>query len=255
MKTVSNHFRALGVLFMISILSVNVKAENRSVEKNKILFVLSSHGQLGDSDKKTGYYLSEVSHAWEVLTRAGFEIDFVSPKGGEPPVDGFDLEDPINRKFWDDAVYRNKLQHTLTPTEVNPADYKAIYYAGGHGTMWDFADNESIAALASAIYESNGLVAAVCHGPAGLLPIKLKNGMALIAGKAVNGFSNEEEVLRGLDKTVPFSLENSLKELGGIYQKGAPWKPFVVVDQRVITGQNPASARGVAEAMLVEFRK
>lgn len=215
----------------------------------KILFVLTSHATKGDTGEKTGYYLSEVSHPWEVLTAAGYEIDFVSPKGGNPPVDGFDLSDPASKRLWEDDDYRGRIEHSKHPSEIDPGAYKAIFYAGGHGAMWDLPYDQSIAEIASVIYENHGIVAAVCHGPAGLTAIRLHDGNYLVNGKRVNGFSNEEEEIVQLTEVVPFLLEDRLKALGGIYEKSAPWKPHVTVDGRLITGQNPQSARGVGEVI------
>ncbi|KGO93595.1 thiamine biosynthesis protein ThiJ [Flavobacterium subsaxonicum WB 4.1-42 = DSM 21790] len=215
-----------------------------------MLFVVTSHDQKGTTGEKTGYYLSEVSHPWKVLTQAGYEIDFVSPKGGNPPVDGFDLKDPENKEFWENSYYQNKLSHSLTPANVKPADYAAIYYAGGHGAMWDLPDNTTLTSIAAAIYQNKGVVAAVCHGPAGLVNIRLADGSFLVAGKKVAGFSNEEEKLVKLTGVVPFLLEDKLKEKGGIYEKSAPWQEHVIIDKRLITGQNPQSAKAVGEAIL-----
>lgn len=217
--------------------------------KKKILFVVTSHGTKGNTGEKTGYYLGEVSHPWEVLHEAGYEIDFVSPQGGNPPVDGFDLSDPVNKKFWEDSVYHEKITNTLTPDKINPEDYVAIFYAGGHGAVWDLPSNDAIANIATQIYERIGLVGAVCHGPAGIVNIRLSDGEYLVSGKKVNGFTNEEEELVKLTDVVPFLMEDKLKERGGIYEKSAPWQPHVTVDGRLITGQNPQSAKGVGEAM------
>src|SRR6218665_1102508 len=221
----------------------NESSKKETVMKPKILFVLTSHDIKGSTGEKTGYYLGEVSHPWEVLVEAGYEIDFVSPKGGNPPVDGFNLEDPINKKLWEDKYYRNKIEHSKKPSEIDPKEYQAIFYAGGHGAMWDFPYDKTIARLAAEIYENNGVVAAVCHGPAGLTAIRLSNGKYLVDGKKVNGFTNEEEEIVELTKVVPFLLEEKLKELGGIYEKSAPWESHVTVDGRLITGQNPQSAK------------
>ncbi len=221
----------------------------------KILFVVTSHDKKGNTGQKTGYYLGEVSHPWEVLHSAGYEIDFVSPKGGKAPVVGFDMDDPINKKFWNNAIYRNKVENTLKPSEVNPKDYVAIHYAGGHGTMWDFADNSEIAEIARQIYEDNGVVSAVCHGPAGLVNIKLSNGKYLIDGKKVNAFTNEEEISVKLDKVVPYLLESALIARGAKFEKSDLWQKHVAVDERLVTGQNPQSARGVGEATLQEIKK
>ena len=233
--------------------SAQIKQSNKM--DKKILFVVTSHSEKGNTGEKTGFYLSEVSHPWEVLHSAGYEIDFVSPKGGKAPVDGFNLEDPINKKFWENQYYRNKVENTLRPSEVNPENYIAILYAGGHGTMWDFAENKELAEIASKIYENNGVVSAVCHGPAGLVNIKLKSGKYLVDGKKVNAFTNEEEVAVGLEKVVPFSLEDKLIERGAIFEKSGLWQKHVTVDERLVTGQNPQSAEEVGKATLAELKK
>ena len=226
--------------------------KSKKMEKKKILFVVSSHDKKGNTGETTGYYLGEVTHAWEAL-KDHYTIDFVSPKGGTPPVDGFDLNDPINKQFWEDAVYHNKINNSMKPSEVNPKDYVAIYYAGGHGAMWDFPENAEIAKIATAIYENNGVVGAVCHGPAGLVNIKLSNGKYLVDGKKVNAFTNEEEIAVKLEKVVPFALETKLIERGAKFEKSGLWQPHVTVDGRLVTGQNPQSAKGVGEAVLKEL--
>lgn len=220
----------------------------------KVLFVLTSHGVKGSTGQPTGYYLGEVSHPWEVLHEAGYEIDFVSPQGGEPPVDGLHLQDPVNEAFWTHPVYRSKVANTRRPDQINPADYAAIFYAGGHGTMWDFPDHEGLAKLAAAIYEQGGIVAAVCHGPAGLVNVRLSDGSYLIAGKRVNAFTNEEEAAVKLEDVVPFRLETMLIERGAIFEKSPLWQAHLTVDGRLITGQNPASAKGVGQAILEALR-
>lgn len=217
--------------------------------KNKILFVVTSHSQLGDTGRKTGYFLSEVTHPWSVLGEQ-YDIDVVSPKGGRPPVDGFNLDDPINRKFWDDPQWQDKMSATLIPSQVNPADYKAIFYAGGHGAMWDFPENKELASIAQAIYEAGGVVAAVCHGPAGLLPIKLSDGQFLVKGRNVTGFTDAEEQANGTAKVVPFLLQDALENEGANFEAMAPWSDHVVTDGNLITGQNPMSALDVGKAIL-----
>jgi putative intracellular protease/amidase len=224
-----------------------IKLEKMS---QKILFVVTSHGEKGSTGQPTGYHLKEVSHAWEVLKNAGYDIDFVSPKGGKAPVDGFNLSDATNKAFWEDAYYHNKIDNTMKPSEVNPQDYVAIYYAGGHGTMWDYADNAELATIAAKIYENNGVVGAVCHGPSGLVNVKLSDGRYLVADKKINSFTNEEEIAVKLENIVPFMLETQLIERGGIFEKSGLWEAHVTVDGRLVTGQNPASARGVGEAIL-----
>lgn len=221
----------------------------------KVLFVLTSHEQLGNTGKTTGYHLQELSHPWKVLTDAGYEIDFVSPKGGECPVDFFDLDEETNKEFWDNTIYKQKRENTLTPSEVNTADYLAVYYVGGHGTVWDLPDNKDLQEITRAVYENNGVVGAVCHGPSGLVNIKLSNGKYLVDGKKVNSFTNEEEIDMNLENEVPFLIESKLIERGGHWEGSGLWQPHVTVDQRLVTGQNPFSAKGVGEAILAELQK
>lgn len=260
MKTFTNFRKVLLMVITTAVLAftateTTAQTKKSNIMKKKILFVVTSHDKKGDTGEATGYYLGEVSHPWEVLHQAGYEIDFVSPKGGKAPVDGFDLTDAVNKKFWNDTKYRNKVENTMKPSEVNPNDYAAIFYAGGHGAMWDFADNQEIATLAAKIYENYGIVSAVCHGPAGLVNIQLSNGKYLVDGKKINAFTNEEEVAVKLEKVVPFALETKLIERGAKFEKSGLWQQHVTVDQRVVTGQNPQSAHGVGEAVLVELNK
>lgn len=180
--------------------------------KKKILFVVTSHDRLGNTNNPTGYYLSEVSHPWSVLISAGYEIDFVSPKGGKAPAEAVDLTDEINKAFWENSVYRFKIEHTLNPQEVNPVEYIAVFYAGGHGVMWDYPNNQDLGRIAQTIYENGGVVSAVCHAPAALLNVKLSNGELLIKGKKINSFTNEEEKFLNTDSIVPFMLETELKK-------------------------------------------
>jgi len=241
---------SLILIMLLACISGFSQTKNKSQMKKKILFVITSHEEKGNTGEKTGYYLSEVSHPWKVLTQAGYEIDFVSPKGGESPIDGFDLEDEVNKEFYENEFYQNKIKNSMKPSAVDPSEYVSIYYAGGHGAVWDLPNNGKIAALATKIYENNGVVAAVCHGPAGLLNIKLSNGKYLIEGKKVNGFTNVEEAAVGLTNVVPFLLEDEMKKRGGLYEATEAWLPFAISDQRVITGQNPQSATKVGELMV-----
>lgn len=221
----------------------------------KILIALTSHSELGNTGRKTGFYLPEAAHPYAVFTQAGYTVDFVSPLGGEPPVDGVDLNDPLQRAFWEDADVRAKLQNTLRPANVNPADYAAIFYAGGHGTMWDFPDNAELAAIAADIYEQEGVVAAVCHGPSALVNIKLSDGSYLVAGKTVSTFTNEEEAAVGLTEVVPFLLESRLRERGAQITKAPNFAAHTAVSDRLLTGQNPASATPLAEQVLAVLQQ
>lgn len=221
---------------------------------SKVLIVLTSHDTLGETGKETGFYLAEVSHPVAVFDRAGLRIDYVSPKGGKAPMTGIDREDPLNTAFLDNPEKMKQVENTLKPSQVQPDDYDAIFYAGGHGTMWDFADNKELAEIAASIYEKGGLVSAVCHGPAGLVNIKLSNGDYLVAGKTLSCFTNEEEEAVELTNVVPFLLEDALKERGAKIVKAANFASQVSECDRVITGQNPASAGGVAEAIVTQLK-
>lgn len=216
---------------------------------NRILFVLTSHDRKGNTGQPTGFYLPEAAHPWAILQAHGFDIDFVSPKGGQPPMDGADSPDATSRRFLADPAVQRKLQHTSTPPQVNSSDYSAILFVGGHGTMWDFPDNKDLAHIAADIYEAGGIVAAVCHGPAALVNLKLPDGTYLIQGKRVAAFTDDEERAVGLDGVVPFLLATTLRERGAIHVPAPDWQANVVVDERLVTGQNPASAEGVGQEM------
>lgn len=248
-------------IFAIGLSACTIKKEHPELQNadkdsnKKVLFVVTSHDKVGDTGTDTGYYMSEVTHTWDVLHEAGIEIDIVSPKGGKAPVDAFDLEDPINEKFWNDTTYRSKIENTLKPSDIDPEDYSAIYYAGGHGTMWDFPDNIDLQNIAREIYERGGVIASVCHGPSGIVNIKLSNGKYLVDGKRINSFTNEEEISLNMHDAMPFMLESKLIERGAFFEKSGIWEPHITVDQRVITGQNPQSAKGLGEALLKEISK
>ncbi|MEG4808154.1 type 1 glutamine amidotransferase domain-containing protein [Microcoleus sp. F8-D3] len=216
----------------------------------KVLIVLTSRDTLGDSGKETGFYLAEVTHPLNAFTQAGLAVDFVSPKGGKAPMVGVDLEDPLNKAFLDDSEQVFRVENTLNPAQIDSAEYSAIFYAGGHGTMWDFADNQELAEIAAAIYEAGGVVGAVCHGQAGLVNIKLSDGEYLVANKTVAAFTNEEEAAVGLTEIVPFLLESKLIERGANFTKVANFQAHVVASDRLVTGQNPASAAGVGHKMV-----
>lgn len=216
----------------------------------KIAIVLTSHGELGDTGRTTGFYLPEAAHPYAVFTQAGYAVDFVSPQGGEPPMDGVDRADPVQQAFLESAEAMAKIRATLRPEDVDPADYDVIFYAGGHGTMWDFPDDARLAMIAATIYENGGVVAAVCHGPAGLVNIMLGDGTYLVAGKTVSAFTNEEEAAVGLSEVVPFLLETTLRERGAQITKAPNFAAHTAVDGRLVTGQNPASAAPVAEQVL-----
>jgi putative intracellular protease/amidase len=215
----------------------------------RILMVLSSHSQLGDTGRSTGWYAPEAAHPWKQFAAAGFEVEFASPTGGNSPFDGFDPEDLVQQEFF--SVFGTTGPTALASTSVDPSRYEAIFYVGGHGTMWDFADNVALANSAASIYEAGGVVAAVCHGPAGLVNIKLANGLALVAGKHLAAFTDAEEEAVGLTGVVPYLLASTLAERGAILESAPNFEAKVVVDGRLVTGQNPASADGVAREVVV----
>jgi putative intracellular protease/amidase len=192
--------------------------------------------------------VSEAAHPWKQFTEAGCAVDFVSPKGGVNPFDGFDETDPVQTDFM--TAFPNGGPFTLTPERIDPSAYEAIFYVGGHGTMWDFPDNVVLARIAANIYEAGGVLGAVCHGPAGLINITLSDGTFLVAGKHLSAFTDEEEAAVGLANDVPFLLASTLVARGAIHEPVENFQPQLVVDGRLVTGQNPASVIGVATAMV-----
>jgi putative intracellular protease/amidase len=215
----------------------------------KILIALTSHATLGSTGKPTGAYLSETSHPHAVFAAAGFEIDFVTPAGGTPPWDGVDLKDPVNQAFHEDPAIRARVAAAKRPAEIDASAYAAIFFAGGHGTMWDFPTDAALASLAARVYDQGGVVGAVCHGPAALVNVTLASGRHLVDGKDVAAFTNDEERAVELDGVVPFLLADELVRRGARHRPAAKWQANVVTSERLVTGQNPASATGVAQAM------
>lgn len=223
--------------------------ETTSVPKKPVLFVLTSHGIKGEGGQPTGFYLGEVTHPLAVLEAAGIAVEFASIKGGEPPVDGLDLNDGTNARYWNDEGFRAAIRTTVRLDDIDPDRYAAIFFAGGHGAMWDLPQSRAVDRVTRSVFEAGGAVAAVCHGPAALVNVKLSDGRYLVAGRNVSAFTDSEERAVGLDKTVPFLLASTLVERGGTHHPAADWTSKVVVDGRLITGQNPQSATGVGEAL------
>ncbi|MEU1404022.1 type 1 glutamine amidotransferase domain-containing protein [Streptomyces sp. NPDC005728] len=217
----------------------------------KILIVVTSHSELGDTGRSTGYYMPEVAHPWRVFTEAGHRVDLASVRGGRPPASGVDENDAVQKSFLDDPEMRAKLADTLRPEDVDPAGYDAVFFAGGHGTMWDFPGNEALAALARDVYEAGGVVAALCHGPAALVGVRLSDGRPLVEGKRLTAFTNAEEAAVGLTGIVPFALQTALEDLGGKHESAAEFSAHAVTDGRLVTGQNPASATDTAVATVL----
>lgn len=182
----------------------------------KILCVVTSNDVKGSTGIPTGFWLSELTHPMKKFEDAGFETVIASIKGGKPPIDkdSLDFSDEVNKKFWDDASFQKKYEHSLKLDEVNPKDYAAIFFAGGHGVMWDFPDSPSVDKVTREIYENGGIVSAVCHGPAAFVNVKLSDGKYLVDGKNVTGFTNGEEEEVQATKIVPFLLADKLNEHG-----------------------------------------
>jgi len=219
----------------------------------KIVMVLTSHDQLGNTGRKTGFWLEEFAAPYFVFRDAGVQLTLASPKGGQPPIDPkSDL--PENQtdamaRFKRDAVAQQALSQTVKLADVRAEDYDSIFYVGGHGPMWDLADNPVSIALIESFYNAGKPVAAVCHSPAVFHKVTYK-GAPLVKGKRVTGFTNGEEAAVQLTHVVPFLVEDELKRVGGRYEKAADWQSFVVVDGRLLTGQNPASSTVAAQALL-----
>jgi putative intracellular protease/amidase len=217
--------------------------------KKKILIAVTSHDKKGSTGQPTGAYVGEISHPVAEFVAQGFEVEFVSPKGGQVPLDGVDRNDPVNAAFLDNAPLMQQLHSSSQAKNLKASDYAGIFFAGGHGTMWDFPDCSELSTLAGKIYDDGGVVGAVCHGPAGLVNVKLASGAYLVAGKNVSAFTNDEEEAAGLTKVVPFLLADKLVSRGATHVPAPNWQAQVVVSERLVTGQNPASAKGVAVAM------
>ncbi|MGB6154326.1 MAG: type 1 glutamine amidotransferase domain-containing protein [Castellaniella sp.] len=220
----------------------------------KILMILTSHDQLGDTGKKTGFWLEEFVAPYYVFKDAGAQITVASPQGGQPPLDP-KSDDPsaqtdATRRFKDDPTAQTVLASTQKLKDVSAAGFDAVFYPGGHGPLWDLAEDATSIALIEATLAAGKPVAAVCHAPGVLRHVKSADGKPLVQGKSVTGFTNTEEDAVGLTKVVPFLVEDMLKQNGGNYSKEGDWQPYVVSDGLLITGQNPASSEPAAKALL-----
>ncbi len=224
----------------------------------KILMVLTSHDQLGNTGRKTGFWLEEGAAPYFVFRDAGVQLTLASPKGGQPPIDPkSDL--PENQtsamsRFKQDKEAQKAFAHTLQLEDVKAEDFDTVFYPGGHGPMWDLAESPVSIALLESFYNSGKPIALVCHSP-GVLRHVTYNGQPLVKGKHVTGFTNGEEEEVKLTKVVPFLVEDELLRLGAIFEKVADWQPFSIVDGRLITGQNPASSTVTAHSLLDVMRK
>ena len=224
----------------------------------KILMVLTSHDKLGETGKKTGFWLEEYAAPYYTFRDAGASVTVASPKGGQPPLDPMsDLPEnqtELTKRFRKDNAAQAQLANTVKLADVRAGDYDAIFYPGGHGPMWDMPDNATSIALIEAFVKADRPVGAVCHAPVALVNVRGKDGEVLVKGKRVTGFTNAEEEAVGLTAVVPFLLEDRLKEGGGIFSKAANWASYVQVDGKLVTGQNPASSGSGAKELLKLLR-
>ncbi len=220
----------------------------------RVLIPVTNHATLGKTDQVNGTYAPELTHAVQVLKEAGIDYEVASIKGGKAPIYGTEVEgDDVNARVLADEDFQNRINKTLSVSEVDISDYDAVFYPGGFGLLSDLATNEAFAKLSAEHYENGGILAAVCHGPAALLPITLSNGESLLSTKSVTGFTREEEVDYGTINDIPFLMEESLTRKAARYNKVQPWTSFVIEDGRLITGQNPASAHAVGEAIVKQL--
>ncbi|MBC6109792.1 type 1 glutamine amidotransferase domain-containing protein [Pedobacter fastidiosus] len=224
----------------------------------KVLMVLTSHSDLGNTGEKTGFWIEEFAAPYYVLADNGVDITVASPKGGQPPIDpksdAPDAQTEATIRFKADEELKEILANTVQLSSVNEKDYDAVFYPGGHGPLWDLANDEKSISLIQEFYGANKPVAFVCHAPGVLINVKTADGEPLVKGKEVTGFSNSEEEAVKLTDVVPFLLEDEFKKLGGHYSKGADWSSYVKKDGLLITGQNPGSSEEAAEVLLKTLR-
>ena len=244
-------------LVLLTINSIVALAQNKEKMK-KVLFVVTSHDQLGNTGEKTGFWSEEFAAPYYDLADRGIQIDIASPLGGQPPIDPKSA-DPASatedtKRFDKDTELLNKLKHTLKLANVKETDYDAVFYPGGHGPLWDLTKDKNSKALIASFYTNNKPIAFVCHAPGVLKDVKV-NEEYLVKGKKLTGFSNTEEAAVGLTNVVPFLLEEVLQANGGIYSKTENWQPYAVEDGLLITGQNPASSKLVAQKLIEKLNK
>ena len=223
--------------------------------KEKILIVLTNTGKYGDSFEKTGLWLGEATEFVDEVSKAGFMVDYVSPKGGKVPIDPRSLEKKYVKdrdlEILESTDFKDRaLVNSLSAKDINAKDYLAIYYTGGHGVLWDFPDDFNLQVLASDIYNKGGYLTSVCHGIAGMLNLRNMKGEYFIKDKSLTGFTNAEELIGGKAKKVPFFTENEARKRGADFKQDLPYTSFAIQDGRIITGQNPQSAREVAKILV-----
>ena len=224
----------------------------------KILMVLTSHDQLGDTGRKTGFWLEEFAAPYYVFKDAGADITLASPRGGQPPLDPKsdepDAQTDATRRFKDDAESQRALASTLPLSGVQPQDHDAVFYPGGHGPLWDLAEDPDSISVIETMFRAGRQVALVCHAPGVLRNARGEDGKPLVSGRKVTGFTNSEEEAVGLTRIVPFLVEDALKQNGASFSRGPDWQSHVVSDANLITGQNPASSEAAARELLARLK-
>ena len=224
----------------------------KSQAADSVLIVVTSHSQMGDTDKATGFWLAELTHPYYVIADAGYDVVVASIEGGVAPIDprSMDTTDQVNQRFLQDAELMAMVLNSRKLSELTPDSFAAVLFSGGHGTMWDFPGDSAVNEVSRVVYEKGGVVGAVCHGPAALSDVRLSDGEYLIAGKRFAAFTNEEETQVQLDDVVPFMLQDRLVERGGIHVSAPAWQSNALIDERLVTGQNPQSAHKVGELIV-----
>ncbi|AHZ80384.1 MULTISPECIES: type 1 glutamine amidotransferase domain-containing protein [Pseudomonas] len=224
----------------------------------KVLMVLTSHGQLGNTGLKTGFWLEEFAAPYYVFKDAGAEVVLASPAGGQPPLDPKselpDFQTEMTHRFNGDLEAHTALANTVRLDSVSEEGFDAVFYPGGHGPLWDLAESETSISLIESFERAGKILGFVCHAPGVLRHVSTAGGSPLIKGRRVTGFTNGEEAAVELTEVVPFLIEDEFQKLGGLYEKGGDWAPFVIEDGRLITGQNPASSEGVAKALVAQLK-
>lgn len=247
------------MLLSLFTLAAALPAAAQNSKKHKVLFVLTSHDQLGNTGKKTGFWIEEFATPYYYFTDQGVEVTVATPNGGQAPIDPKssepDYQTDATRRYFSDKSTQKLLSRTVKLSQINTADYDAVFYPGGHGPMWDLANDTYSIALINAFYAQGKPLAFVCHGSAALVNVKDASGNYLVNGKQVTGFCNTEEEAVQLTQVVPFPLETRLKERGADYRKGADWSSFTVTDGLLVTGQNPQSSLDVATTLLNMIRQ
>lgn len=221
----------------------------------RILIIVTSNARMGEHAKPTGLWAEELAVPYYALLDAGAEVEIASPRGGQVPLDPGSLKpagqnDPAVERLLADPVAMDRLAHSRVVAELDASRFDAVFFPGGHGTMWDLPLDAGVTRAVEAAFAADKVIAAVCHGPAGLVTARRPDGQSILAGRRVNGFTDAEEAAAGLDQVVPFKLESRMRELGGRFESGPLWQPYAVTDGRLVTGQNPASSRLVAEHTL-----